>query len=724
MGKMRYQQQIDETDCGPACIVMVASYYNHFISIGKARDLCKTDYIGTNLAGMLHAAGKLGFTANAMRGELIDDSLNKDFVFPFIAHIRFTDNDKKTLDHYVVVNNITKKFLILWDPDKTKGKHKIKRANFLKIWTGYVIFLSPNTDFRIKKDKKNTLLKFLPLVSPHKKTLLIISISSCILVILGIIIANYYKYIMDEIIIARASFSLTAFSIGAILIMTIQSILEMLRSFLITHFSFKSGLQLNFSFITHILKLPLSFFETRKTGEIVTRLNDISIIRETLSGTALSMIFDCFLIFIIGPILFKINNILFAISIVNVFVISIIIFIFTKLFKNYYIELRKQEADVYSALVEMVNGIYTIKSLNAEKNIGDIYEEKQMKAIWTNWRTTRLVIWHFFFAGLLNNITGLLIFWIGSDGIINDTFSFGTLLSFNSLLVYFTGPLFRLLHLQPQLQQASVAAERVSEILEKDVEQSESINLVKMASLKGDIEFKNVVFRYGMRFPLYEDLSFRINKGQWVAFVGPSGCGKTTIVKLLLKFYEPEKGTILFDGYDLNLIDSEKLRSRIGYVPQDLFIYAGTIAENIALGNSNVTMESIIEAAKKAEAHEFINSLPDKYETKLSEHGSTLSGGERQRIALSRALLKNHDILILDEATSNLDTVTERSIHTTIEKLIGNMTIILIAHRLSTIKNCDVIYVMDKGSIIEYGNHETLLLKNSLYKKMWEETII
>jgi ATP-binding cassette, subfamily C, bacteriocin exporter len=721
---MKYYRQIDETDCGPACIAMVASYYNLFITIGKVRELCKTDYIGTNLAGMKTAAENLGFTANAMRGEVNEATLNQKIIFPFIAHVRVPYDNNKLLDHYVIVTNIDKNKVTIWDPDFSRGKHKLNRLDFLKIWTGYVLFLSPSTTFVTEKNQKNNLLKYLPLVLPHRKNLIIVSLSSAVLIVFGIITSNYYKYVMDEIIISKAAFTLTALSIGVILITVIQSIFEGLRSILINYFSFKTDLQLNFSYITHIFKLRLSFFDSRKTGEILSRLNDISRIREMLSGTALSLIFDIVLIIIVGPVLFKINSTLFAISIANVILMSIIILFFSKIFRNYYVKLRRQEAEVNSTLVEAIKGAYTIKTFNAEKNIGKIYEEKQMQAIWTGWKTSRLGIWQRFFAGLINGLTTIIIFWVGSSGIIKDTFSFGTLLSFNALLTYFTGPLFRMINIQPQIQEASVAAERVSEILEMEVEQSEELKLIEPPKLEGNIEFKNVFFKYGMRSPIYTDLSFKIDKGQWAAFVGPSGCGKTTLIKLLLKFYEPEKGTVFIDGHDLRYINATTLRSRIGYVPQDIYLYAGTIAENIALGNPNATMDTIIEAAKKADAHEFINLLPEQYETKLSEHGSTLSGGEKQRLALARALLENHDIIILDEATSNLDTISERSIHKAIEKLRGNITSIIIAHRLTTIQNCDIIFVMDKGNIVEFGNHKELLAKNGLYKRLWEETVI
>jgi ATP-binding cassette subfamily B protein len=277
-----------------------------------------------------------------------------------------------------------------------------------------------------------------------------------------------------------------------------------------------------------------------------------------------------------------------------------------------------------------------------------------------------------------------------------------------------------LVNLQSGLQEAYVAAERVSEILEMEPEQKEGATLLKPVGFTGKIDFNHVSFRYGMRPPVYKNLSFHVNKGQWVGFVGPSGCGKTTLVKLLLKFYKPDDGTVSIDGYNLQDVDAAVLREHIGYIPQEIYIFAGTIADNIALHNPAAPLEEIMAAAEKAGADEFISNLPERYNTRLSERGSTLSGGERQRLALARALLGKPDIMILDEATSNLDSVSERIIHQTIEKLRGTMTAIIIAHRLTTVRNCDIIFVMDKGDIVESGSHNELLAKNGLYKNLWE----
>jgi ATP-binding cassette subfamily B protein len=720
---MKYHQQTGVNDCAPACLAMVASHYKAYVGIGEIRKFCKTDSMGTNFVGLIAAAEKLGFRAKAFKGEKTEKTLDNKIIFPFIAQIKIKYLGN-IYDHFVVIRQITKKSVEIWDPNPAENRHSVDRADFLNIWTGYVLFLHPDAHFVPKKRKENILFKYAPLLFPYKRNLIFVCIVSAILILFGIISSFYYKYIVDEVIITKAAFTLASLSIGMLLMVVTQSIIEAIRTLLINHFVYKSDLQLDFSYITHVLKLPISFFDSMRTGEILSRLTDISNIRDALSGAALSLVMDTVLILVVGPLLFNINAALFSIDVVNVFIVSIIIFFFSKLYRRYYAKLRHEEAGVYSTLVEIINGAYTIKALNAEKMSFNHYEDTRMQALWTSWKTNNTAIVQGLITGIINGVTGIIIFWIGSSGIIKDTFSIGTLLSFNALAGYFTGPLFRLVNLQSELQEAYVAAERVSEILEMEPEQAGQTALLRPAAVTGEIAFSHVSFRYGMRPPVYKDLSFHISEGQWAAFVGPSGCGKTTLVKLLLKFYSPEQGSVSIDGHDLRDIDAAALRERIGYVPQEIYIFAGTIAENIALHNPSAPMEEIIAVAEKAGADVFINNLPERYSTRLSERGSTLSGGERQRLALARALLCKPNVIILDEATSNLDSVSERLIHQTIEKLRGSMTAIIIAHRLTTVRNCDVIFVMENGNIVESGNHDALLAKNGLYKTLWEGTAV
>jgi ATP-binding cassette subfamily B protein len=250
---MVYHRQIDKTDCGPACIAMVASHFHRFVTIGQIREMCKTDSIGTNIAGMVQAAEKIGFDAVPLRGEVQDASLDKKLVFPFIAHVKMALPDDTELDHYIVIVKITTGRIFIWDPDFSRGKYSLNRFDFLKIWTGYILFLSPGKNFKVEKNNRISIFKFFPLLIPHKKLLAVVCLASALLILFGIIISFYYKFIIDEVIISKASFTLAAFSAGAFLLLVFQVIVEVLRGILINYFSFKINLQLNLSYIAPLV---------------------------------------------------------------------------------------------------------------------------------------------------------------------------------------------------------------------------------------------------------------------------------------------------------------------------------------------------------------------------------------------------------------------------------------------------------------------------------------
>lgn len=721
---MHYRQQYDETDCGAACLAMIASHFGKSLSIAEVRRQAGTDQIGTNLLGLVEAAKKYGLKAEAVKGTA--DALNKKTSVPFIAHLHIKDEEKDTdVTHFVVIKKIAKKHITVWDPDPEKKKRTIPLADFLKDWTGYAVFFEPDFTFVSDKDSnKKTggrLFKFLPVFVPYKKLILFSLLASLILIFFGIVSSFYYKYLFDEVIYAKASFTLVTLSVGMLVVIVTQSVIETIRSVLLSHFSFKTDLTLNFSYLSHIFKLPISFFESRKSGEILSRLSDLDTVKNTLSNTVMSGLLDVIMLLVIGPVLFSVNSALFGISLCTVLVVSVIVFFFSKVYKRYYSEVMSQNADVQSYLYESINGVATVKALNAEQKVFETYEQKKMKAVDTSWHLNRFSISQNLLTGLVSGISSILVYWIGCRFIINDTLTLGTLISFNTLSGYFTGPLFRLVNMQSGLQEALVASERVGEILELEKEQDDASCLLMPEKIQGQIDIQDITFRYGTRKNIYEHLSMTINKGEWTAVVGPSGCGKTTLTKLLLKFYEVQEGRIFIDGTDIRDIDAATLRSKVGYVPQDVFLFSGTVAENIAMHQSDATIDEIILAAKKAGAHEFIEKLPKRYDTILGEHGGGLSGGEKQRLALARCLLGSPAFIILDEATSNLDTVSEQSIHKVIESLRDeHITVILIAHRLSTVKNCDTIFVMQDGRIVEKGTHTELLKAGGLYSEMWQ----
>ncbi len=317
-----------------------------------------------------------------------------------------------------------------------------------------------------------------------------------------------------------------------------------------------------------------------------------------------------------------------------------------------------------------------------------------------------------------------MILWAGAYKVIQGEMTVGQLLVFNSLLAYFVDPVKNLIDLQPMMQTAIVASDRLGEILDLELEKNKDEGRkVNLSSLKGIIQFKNVDFRYGTRELVLKNINLTIYQGEKIALVGESGSGKTTLAKLLMKFYNNEKGDILINEYNIKDINMEKLREKIAYISQDVFMFSGTIKENLCLGNKSIAFEEMIQAAKLSSAHEFINNLPLRYNTLLEENATNLSGGQKQRLAIARALLKKPDILIMDEATSNLDSITEKAIEKTITELNQDTTTIIIAHRLSTIMRCDKIYVMDHGQIVETGSHGELIKQKGRYYNLWKEQL-
>ncbi len=712
-------KQHDITDCGAACLATICKQNGYKIGITRIREVAGTDKQGTNVYGVIKAAEQLGFSTKGVKGN--KDAFFSEFPLPCIAHVIVDGN----LLHYVVIHKITKKHVIIADPGL--GIVKLKPKEFFGEvhdegkppkyqWSGVLILLVKNETFKKGDETKGLFSRFFHLLLPQKKLLLHIFVASLVYTILGITGAFYFKELIDSILSDGLRKTLMTLSIGVILLNIFKVILNAFRSHLLLYLSQKLDIALLLGYYHHVIELPMNFFGTRKVGEIISRFNDAGKVRDAISGATLTIMIDTIMAVAGAIILYLQNAKLFGITIIIVILYGIIVVCFHKWYEKFNRKQMEDNAQLTSYMVESLNGIQTVKAYNAERKVNRETEIKFVRLLRSIFDLTWVSNLQSSLKIFIESIGGIVILWAGGVSVINGEMTIGSLITFNSLLTYFLDPVKNLINLQPQMQTAVVAADRLGEILDLETEKTNAeYRKLSPASLAGDIEIKNLNFRYGTRKLVLEDINLKIEKGQKIAFVGESGSGKTTLSKLLLHLYAPESGDILINENNIEDIRLETLRERIAYIPQETFLFSGSIFENLTLGLDDATMDDIIEASKMAQAHDFINELPLRYETRMEENGTNLSGGQRQRLAIARAMLKKPDILIFDEATSNLDAITERALDRTIHEFAKNMTTIFIAHRLSTIKNSDRIYVMDKGKIVEYGTHRELIALGGKY---------
>ncbi|MCB2291446.1 peptidase domain-containing ABC transporter [Clostridium sp. CS001] len=710
-------KQHDYKDCGAACLATIAKQHGLKIPISKIRGTAGTDKQGTSALGLIKAAEKVGFSSKAVRVTKPEDIFS-EFPLPCIAHVVIDGS----LLHYVVIHKVSKKEILVADP--AKGMVKYVPEEFFKIWTGILIFMVPDVEFKKGDETKGLFSRFIHLLKPQKKLMINIFFASIVLTLLGIIGSFYFKFIIDDILPYGLNKTLHILSIGIIVLTIFKILLGAFRTQLLLYLSQRLDIPLMLGYYNHVIELPMNFFGTREVGEIISRFNDASKIREAIAGATLTIMIDTFMVIFGGVLLYTQNSTLFTLTLVPLVLYGIIVFSFNKPLEKVNRRIMEDNSKLTSFLVESLNGIQTIKAFNAEKQVNGETEKRFIKLLKSVFKSECIGNLQSSLEGGIRAIFGIAILWIGTYEVMQGKLTVGQLLSFNALLAYFLDPIENLINLQSGLKTATVAADRLGEILDLELEKSKDEDKkINPASLKGDIEFKNVSFRYGTRQLILEDLNLHIKSGEKIALVGESGSGKTTLVKLLLNFYQCEKGELLINGYNIMDINIEALRDKIAYISQDIFLFKGTIKENLYFGNEEVDFEKMVEACKKSKIHDYINEQPLRYDTMVEESGSNLSGGQKQRIAIARAILRKPDILIMDEATSSLDSITEKAIEKTMYEFSKNTTTLIIAHRLSTIMRCDTICVMNKGNLMESGSHEELIDKRGRYYELWKEQL-
>lgn len=714
-----YIKQHDATDCAAACMAMVCLHYKKETTITKLRDMMGTDLKGTNLIGLSICAEKLGFISQAVRVD--KEGFLSKYTLPAIANVV----TKEGLSHFVVVFKITEKYVVIGDP--AKDLEKVEIDDFYKNFTGALLLLSPNQDFTGGKLKGTKVFqRYIRLLFPHKKLFVYTIIASLLITLLGIVSSIFNNIIYDEILPYQQKDVLKIMLFVFLGISLTSTIVSFVRQWILIHLSMKIDIPLMLGYFEHIYKLPMKFFASRRTGDITTRFSDAFTIKDIFTNIALSLIMDISMAVITGVILFQMNPKLFAIILFMTVISILLVFIFKQPYKKINEEQMQQASILNSEIIEGLRSVETIKG-NANEDVTlEGIEKEYIKSLRISYKEGMLSNIQSTISSVISGLGNLVLLYTGISQVINADLTLGSYMAFTTLAGYFMEPVSNLVSLQLSIQEANISMRRLSEILdyEREIgmdEGSDENNLYQeIDKIDGEINVSNVTFAYGNRKPALKNVSFTIPKGKKVALVGSSGSGKSTMAKLLLKYYEPQEGEITIDGVDIQEYRNDSLRRAISYVPQNIELFSKSIYDNICVSRQSATLEEVKEAAKAADAHEFIKRLPMQYYTYLEEAGNGLSGGEKQRIALARAFLKENEFYIMDESTSNLDFATENIIFDMIYNKFRNKSMLIIAHRLATVKNCDVIIVLDKGEIVEQGTHEELLEKQGEYYRLWE----
>ena len=562
--------------------------------------------------------------------------------------------------------------------------------------------------------------RFLKLLAGHSPILAEAFVCALLMTVLGAGTAFFVQHLVDSVLVRQESRLLDALGLGMLLVLGFRTLFGMLRQYLLAHVGRAVDLALVAGYARHLLRLPLRFFEMRQVGEVVSRVHDASKVCEAVSGTTTTALVDGTLVMILlgGLWLYDWQLALVASAFVPLLVLSAAVHHPAARRRS---RAAMEQAARFSAhLVEGVSGVETVKAFGAERRRAEGGEERLVELTRSSFALQKLGLSMDATGTFLTALAGLVVLWYGSHRAMSGALTVGQLLFCYSLVGYMLEPLNRLASVNLKLQDALVAVDRLYQVLDLEIEQPASGPRAQFHGVQNAIELRGVNFRYGCRSNVLEEVNLRIPAGRTVAILGESGSGKSTLLKLLLGFYAPSKGQVLIDGVDLRDFDLASMRNRIGLVAQDPFIFNGSFRENITLGRPGATLDEVIAATRAAGLEEYVASLPERYETAIGERGGNMSGGQRQRLAIARALLRSPEVLIFDEATSHLDTATERAIQASLRTALAGKTVVLVAHRLSTVRDADYIYVLDHGRVVEEGAPRELLAGQGWYAALWQ----
>lgn len=717
--KIKFHPQRDMMDCGAACLQSICEYYGKKVDLQFIRELCHITRNGVSMLGIADAAETLGFRTIGIKLNL--EQLANDVLLPCIVHW--------SQQHFVVVISVKKRHVTIMDP--AAGILKYTTADFLNSWLhlrdtdsinhlGAALLLSPSTIFYNKNFKSTTSLNFshfIKLLSPFKSTTW--KIMLCML--LGCIFSLVFPFLTQQIVdigISNSDLNFISLILLAELALLIGQIVNnIIRSRLMLAITSGISIGLISNFLGKLMKLPITFFDTKHIGDILQRIKDFNRIEAFLTSTLLSLLLASIVFVVYGVMILSYSlKILFIFVIGSILYVSWVSIFLKKRRKLDYMQFQYLSSN-QSTMIQLVNGMQDIKLNSCERRKLWEWEHLQNQIIKLKRYGLNIANIQTAGASMIDQAKNLIIVFFAAEGVISGLLSIGELVAIQYIIGQLNAPLHQFVSSMQEFQNAKISLERMQEI-DSITEEEKLFDHIDNPDLDDcDIYFNHVTFHYdGPRSPrVLDDICFKIESKKITAIVGMSGCGKTTILKIILSFFTPTYGNVTIGNTSLNNISPKEWRSKCGVVMQDGFIFSDTIERNIALSDEEIDSNRIILAAKAANIHDYIISLPMKYNTRIGAEGQGLSSGQKQRLLIARAIYKNPAFIVFDEATNALDAKNERAIVDNLYEFYKGRTVIVVAHRLSTVKNADQIIVIDGGKVAETGSHTSLIEKKGVY---------
>jgi ATP-binding cassette, subfamily B, bacterial len=717
MPKFPFYQQLDQMDCGPTCLRMIAKYHGRSLNLQKLRDSSGFSREGVSLLGISEAAESVGFRTLAVKVPF--EKLIQDAPLPCVIHWQ--------QNHFVVLTGAKKNNVLLADP--AKGLRSISRTDFIQHWAttqedgepvGVALLVEPTPKFYETEDDKSDGLDFSYLFKylwQYKKLLLQLVVGLLVGSGLQLVFPFLTQSIVDVGIQTRNLNFIYVILAAQLMLFASRTVVEFIRSWILLHISIRINLSILSDFLIKLMKLPMSFFDTKMFGDIMQRIGDHSRIEQFLTGQTLNTLFSMFNLLMFGGVLAMYSISIFLIFIIGSVLYGLWVVLFLKERRKLDFKMFDVAAKNQGSLVQLIQGMQEIKLANAEHLKRWEWERIQTRMF--QFQTKGLALNQYQQAGafFLNEGKNILITFFTAKAVVDGQLTLGTMLAVQYIIGQLNAPIESLIQFVQSAQSAKISLERLNEIhqLEDETKESDTKKAV-VGNRDGAISLKNLTFTYpgAGNEPVFRNLNLEIPQGKVTAIVGMSGSGKTTLLKLLLKFYDV-KGDIYVGNTPLEVMNSSAWRGNCGVVMQDGYIFSDNIARNIALGDENPNMERVYQACEVANVLDFVESLPLGFNTKIGSEGNGISQGQKQRLLIARAVYKDPQYLFFDEATNALDANNEMKILDNLEKFFKNRTVIVVAHRLSTVKNADQIVVLHKGEITEIGTHESLTHKRGEY---------